>query len=198
MNQDELTCAASGFAISGFGSPYMFKYLETIILEQISTFSIQNIKETVRAFIITKRGSKQLYQVMMPRIQQISDSFTTRELCYIMYGYWKSGFAPKPFIADLEIKIGRELRDIENVELEVVQLITQVFCRSRVGSRDFHKLLETCILTRLQDIKRKPKMLHAIGLEFEQSGLCSLDTLKILKKTMFQLEVEQDTFGTAA
>jgi hypothetical protein len=109
-----------------------------------------------RAFIITKRGSKNLYQVMMPRLQQILDNFTCRELCYILYGYNKAGFTPKPFMGELERKIGATLRDIEEVELEVVQLICQVFCRSRVGSRDFHKLLETCILTRLDEIRQKP------------------------------------------
>jgi hypothetical protein len=35
MNPDELTCAASGFAISGFGSPLMFKYLENILLDHL-------------------------------------------------------------------------------------------------------------------------------------------------------------------
>jgi hypothetical protein len=60
--------------------------------------------------------------------------------------------------------------------------MAQVFCRSRVGSRDFHKLLETTVLARLDEIKISPKMLHNIGYEFEKSGLCSLDTLKILKK----------------
>ena len=32
MNPDELTCCGSGFAISGFGSPFMFKYLEQTIM----------------------------------------------------------------------------------------------------------------------------------------------------------------------
>jgi hypothetical protein len=32
MNPDELTCAASGFAISGFGTPFMFNYLESLII----------------------------------------------------------------------------------------------------------------------------------------------------------------------
>lgn len=37
-------------------------------------------------------------------------------------------------------------------------------------------------------------MLHALGYEFESSGLCSIDFLKILKKNMLQLEVEQDVY----
>lgn len=86
------------------------------------------------------------------------------------------------------------MKDIENVEVEVIQLISRVFCRSRAGSRDFHKLLETVILTKLEEVRKAPKILHSIGYEFETSGLCSLDTLKVLKKEMFHLELEQDVF----
>ena len=46
-------------------------------------------------------------------------------------------------------------------------MITKVYCRTRVGSRDFHKLLETCVLTKLDDVRKEPKMLHALGYEFE-------------------------------
>jgi len=184
MNPDELTCCANGFAISGFGSPFLFKVTENMILDSLAEFSTLNIQEVCRAFVFTKRGTKNLYQIIMPRIQQIKDSFTCRELLYILYGYHKIGFLPKPFLRELEGKVVETLREIESVEPEVIQLIVQVFCRSRVGSRDFHKLLETAILTRLEDIRAKPKMLHSIGYEFEKSGLCSLDTLKILKTQM--------------
>lgn len=120
----------------------------------------------------------------MPRIQSVIDTFTCRELLYILYGYFKIGHAPKQFIRELEAKVVQTLRQVESVEPEEVQLMCQVFCRSRLGSRDLHKLLETVILTRLDDIKQKPKMLHSIGFELESSGLCSIDTLKILKKQM--------------
>ena len=108
----------------------------------------------------------------------------------MVYGYNKVGFLPKPFAKALEEEVVKVLRDIENVDLDVLQLITKVYCRTRVGSREFHKLLETVILSKLDDIKKEPKMLHAIGYEFETSGLCSIDVLKILKKNMLQLEIE--------
>ena len=57
-----------------------------------------------------------------------------------------------------------------------------------------HKLLETVILSNIEDLRKVPKILHSIGYEFETSGLCSLDTLKILKKEMFHLELEHDVF----
>ena len=118
----------------------------------------------------------------MPRIQQVIHTFTCRELCYILHGYHRVGFLPKPFAKLLEAEIVKTLRDVENVELEELQLMAQVFCRSRSGSRELHKLLETTILMRIDELKKNAKVLYAIGYEFEKSGLCSLDTLKILKK----------------
>ena len=112
----------------------------------------------------------------------------------MVYGYNKVGFLPKPFASALEGEIVKMLRDIENLDLDVLQLITKVYCRTRVGSREFHKLLEMAVLSKLDEIKKESKMLHSLGYEFESSGLCSIDVLKILKKNMFELEIEQDTF----
>ena len=44
--------------------------------------------------------------------------------------------------------------------------------------------MESTLLERIQDLKKNPKILHSIGYELETSGLCSLDTLKILKEEM--------------
>ena len=50
------------------------------------------------------------------------------------------------------------------------------------------------VLTKLDDLKKEPKALQQIGWHFESTGLCSLDVLKILKKAMLQVQVEQDVF----
>jgi len=68
MEVDEMTCAASGFAISGFGTPVMFSVLEQNMLENVNSFTADNIKELCRAFIFSKRGSKTIHQLLMPRI----------------------------------------------------------------------------------------------------------------------------------
>ena len=60
--------------------------------------------------------------------------------------------------------------------------MVKVFCSTRTADRDFHKLLETTILMRMPDLRKDFKVLHAIGYKFEESGLCSLDTMKALKK----------------
>lgn len=72
--------------------------------------------------------------------------------------------------------------------------MVNVFCETRSAGRDFHKLLEMTILMRLGDLKNDMKHLHTIGRKFEQTGLCSIDTLKALKKAAFMQEVENEVF----
>jgi hypothetical protein len=47
---------------------------------------------------------------------------------------------------------------------------------------------------KIPEMRQDLKVIHAIGLVFEETGLCSLDTLKALKKEAFQVEVENDVF----
>ena len=73
--------------------------------------------------------------------------------------------------------------------------IIKVFCATRTAHRNFHKLIETTVLLRMPELRTDLKTMHAIGYQFEASGLCSIDTLKALKKEVFQQENEQDLFN---
>ena len=72
-----------------------------------------------------------------------------------------------------------------SLKLNELALIAKVFCKSRTASRDFHKILESIILMRIPELRKELKVLHAIGRSFEESGLCSIDTMKALKKEAF-------------
>jgi hypothetical protein len=100
----------------------------------------------------------------------------------------------KPFAKDIEEGVVKTLRNTKEITIEEIALITKVFCTTRSGTREFHKLLETTVLQRLEDLKKNMEIIYQIGFKFEESGLCSLDTLKILKKHVFMTEVENDVY----
>ena len=100
------------------------------------------MKELVRAFVVTRRGSKIIFQMLQPRIIQIMHTFTTRELCYIMHGYSEKDVLTKQFSKLVEVEVVKPLRNTDNVTIEELELMARVFCRSRTGTRNFHKLLE--------------------------------------------------------
>merc|ERR1712228_348161 len=95
---------------------------------------------------------------------------------------------------EIERLVKPKLQDTEKITPEEIALIVNVFCESRTASRDFHKLLETTILMRMNDLILDMKILHAIGRRFESTGLCSIDTLKALKKAAFMQEVENEVY----
>ena len=131
----------------------------------------------------------------MPRFQNILGEFTPSELCYLLYAYHEVGYVPKPFAAEVEALVKRRLLETEEITPQELSLIVRVFCNTRSASRDFHRLLETCILMRLNDLKNDRNIMYQIGYNFESTGLCSLDTLKAFKKVYFQSEVEQEVFN---
>lgn len=85
----------------------------------------------------------------------------------------------------------KTLKDAEEIEVEVLALIVTAFCKARSGSRDFHKLLEMTVLMRLNDLDQRQEILFNIGKQFEQSGLCSIDTLKAVKER-YLLKLRED------
>lgn len=48
----------------------------------------------------------------------------------------------------------------EEITIQEIALITKVFCTTRSAGRDFHKLLETTILMRMNDIRQDRQVMH--------------------------------------
>lgn len=189
-----MTTCACGFSISGYGTPYFTTLLEQGILRHVGEVDLEGLKEIARGFVFSIRGSKTFLQMLLPRFRLQLQDFTTNELCYMLYAYNDVGYLPKSFTKEVEERVFTKLIKTEEISPQEIALITKVFCKTRTGSRDFHKLLETTILMRMGDLKEDMKILHSIGASFEESGLCSLDTLKALKKQVFQSEVENEVF----
>ena len=53
MSTEEITTCASGFAVSGYGSPYFVSLLEQGVLANIGKFSNESLKEIARGFIFS-------------------------------------------------------------------------------------------------------------------------------------------------
>jgi hypothetical protein len=109
----------------------------------------------------------------------------------MLHAYNTKNCLNKKFAKELELGVTKSLREGEKMDLEELALVVTAFCKSRSGSRDFHKLLEMTVLVRLNDLDQRQEILFNIGKQFEQSGLCSLDTLKIVKER-YLLKLRED------
>lgn len=91
--------------------------------------------------------------MLLPRFQTMLTSFTSNELCYLLYAYHESGHVPKGFAAEVETLVKKRLVMTEEITIQEIALITKVFCTTRTANRDFHKILETTILMRINDLR---------------------------------------------
>ena len=132
--------------------------------------------------------------MLLPRLRPLINDFRPNEVCYMLHAYNEIDYVPKQFASECETIVKQYLYDAEKVKIEDLALIARVFCKARTASRNFHKLLETTILMRMPDLRKELKLIHQLGLTFEETGLCSIDTLKALKKEAFQVEVEEEQF----
>lgn len=161
MSVDEMTCCAAGFAISGFGSQYLFTLMEQGMFANLEKFGDpENVKEICKAFVFSQRGSRLLHQALLPRVQATLSNFSCKELCYLLHGYHKQGNLPKSFTKDIEDGVVKTLRLTKDITIDEIALIVKVFCTTRTGSREFHKLLETTVLQRLEDLKKNMEILY--------------------------------------
>lgn len=111
------------------------------------------IQEVCRGFVFSLKGSKEFLQLMQPRLVQMLDKFSSYEICYMIYAFWKKNCLNKKFGRMLEEELIKTLQDPEKTkDVELLALIVNVVCKSRNCSREFQKLMEITVLQRLNDI----------------------------------------------
>ena len=137
MTPTELTCAACGFAVSGYGTDYLFKLFELEILKHITDFDASNDKEVCRAFIFSLRGSKEIYNMMLPRIMARIENYTFNEKCFFLHAFHEKGLLSKKISKDLQYYIGETLKEPEKLSLEELSTVVNVMTKTRACSRDF-------------------------------------------------------------
>jgi hypothetical protein len=105
--------------------------------------------------------------------------------------YYQKRILSKVFQDELEKSIATRLRMTEEITMEELAMIINVYTTTRACSREFQKLMEVTVLTRLNDLKNNLKLYHFIGSRFERSGFCSIDTMRVLKDQLKHVEAEE-------
>ena len=59
LSKDEICVAVCAFAMSGYGTPYLYKVFEAALKSETSNLTVQQTKEVARGFIFSLKGSKQ-------------------------------------------------------------------------------------------------------------------------------------------
>lgn len=116
------------------------------------------------------------------------------ELCYIVDSYNQQGMLDKRLQKDLESRISALVDVQPRVSLRELGTVTNIMCKTRVFSREFQKQIERQIIERLEELVLQTDVLYFLGKTFEESGLVSTETLKILKREYAKIKEREKTF----
>jgi len=84
--------------------------------------------------------------------------------------YYQKRLLSKILQNELERSIAQRLRQTDEITIEEIAMIVNVYTTTRACGREFQKLMEFTVLKRIDDLRSNLKMFHFIGAKFEQSG----------------------------
>lgn len=106
---DEIICAATWFSIAGQGSAVIFKIFEKLILKE-KEMEFAKSRDTCKAFIISSRGSNEIFRAMEPRIRAYIDNFSVNEKWFILNSYFERRMLSKIFQDEIEKSVVNRLK----------------------------------------------------------------------------------------
>lgn len=117
------------------------------------------------------------------KIKTNVEIFNVTELMYILKSYHLVKKTDEELIKLIEKHTAEYIKDPKNVLLEELCSVSDGFCSTKAGSRDFQKLLEYVISSRLNDILANPKVAKFLYDTFYVSGVCSVGLMNSLFKS---------------
>lgn len=110
------------------------------------------------------------------------DIFNVTELMYILKSYYLAKKGDEELYKLIEKKTAEFIKNPNEILLEELCAVGDGFCSTKVGSRDFQKLLEYVISSRMKDILAEPKIAKYLYETFYSSGVCSVGLMNSLYK----------------
>ena len=102
--------------------------------------------------------SIQFFEMMKFKITTNIEIFNVTELMYILKSYHIANIKDDEFYKLIETKTADFIRNPKDILLEELCAVADGFCSTKSSSREFQKLLEYVISSRIKDIMSKPKI----------------------------------------
>ncbi len=180
LELSEAAIVSCAYSISGFGSEMLFQYMEKILISRFNEIDNNSFRDVVRGFIISQLGSDAFFQLIKTRIEENFSLFNVTELVFITKCYFDKKQGDKDFFNQIEKELGKHLAKMDSVLLEEICTIVDCLCKTKVFSREFQKLLEMVINSKIKEITGSPKICNFLYSLYYDSGMCSLGLMNLL------------------
>ncbi|CAD8157996.1 unnamed protein product [Paramecium pentaurelia] len=171
LNFEQICLISQGFGFE-FGSDLLIQKLEGKILENFDKYELQELKFIIKSFLLSYRGSKKLFKMMMNKISSLKHEFTSIELAEIVKSYYITENDNQEFYADIERKILQRLKEVREISPQEIYEIAYSYLITRIGSREFYKLLEIVITFRFDDLRQNAILMSKLHDLYLKSALC--------------------------
>lgn len=165
------------------GSERLFHALETMASTDIEEFNVDEYKSYIEGFVFTYRISERHLDIILEKFNAFKFQFTPAFLAQ---------FSKSLYI--LEKEGSKVMKDIEELLIDILKYDPSVltkndayqlvycYCLTRTGSREYYKLLELALATRLSEWGKDIEFIKELHYIYEKSGLCSFQFLKCLEQ----------------
>jgi hypothetical protein len=183
LELSEATVIACGYAVSGLGSEMLFEYLEKLITSQFTKLDKDGFREAVRALIISLNGSPMFFELINHNLKDNLKLFNIIEKIYITKAFYDKKLGDKELYEIIEKSLTESLSDPKELLLEEICAIADCLCYTRMFSRQFQKIFEMVISSRIKDILGNPKVNSFLYKTFYSTGMCSVGLMNLLLKS---------------
>ncbi|CAD8079440.1 unnamed protein product [Paramecium sonneborni] len=171
LNFEQICLVSQGFGFE-FGSEKFMQKLESKIFENFDKYELQELKLIIKSFLLSYRGSKKLFKIMMNKISSLKHEFTSIEIAEIVKSYYITENDNQEFYADIERKILQRLKEVREITPQEIYEIAYSYLITRIGSREFYKLLEIVITFRFDDLRQNAILMSKLHDLYLKSALC--------------------------
>jgi hypothetical protein len=182
LELSDATVIACGYSVSGLGSDLFFEYMEKMIIANFTKLDKNGFREAVRALIVSLSGSSQFFELIKYNLKDNIKLFNLTEKSYITKAYFDKKIGDKEFFLMLEESISDSFSDPKELMLEEICAIADCLCYTKVFSREFQKLFENVISSRIKDFAGNPKISQFLYNTYYSSGMCSVGLMNLLMK----------------
>jgi hypothetical protein len=154
--------------------------MEKLLMSRFNELDNNSFRDVVRGFIISQLGSDTFFQLIKNRIKDNYNLFNMTELIFIAKCFFDKNQGDKEFFEIIEKELGKHLVKMDSVLLEEICTIVDCLCRTKVFSREFQKLVEIVINSKIKDITGNTKICNFLYNLYYDSGMCSLGLMNLL------------------
>ena len=177
----ELSCIFAFIFGLEYGSKELFLELLKATESKLDIMTIEEYKLFVKGFFFTYRINEKYIDYVIKKFPGFKNELNPSELAQLAKSFYIFEKEDLPIFKEIEsMIIWLFQNDPDILTKEDLYQIVFCFTVTRMGSRQFYKILEFSLTLKLKELGKDPELSDKLFQMFDKSGLCSINFLEKL------------------